>query len=79
MIDSTTHAPIIVSTESNAGPYIVLPFDQLEPVTSVLRNNQIPFWVDSLAISVNGKRELTVVNFGRGVNAAQVQRLLDAA
>jgi len=48
-------------------------------VTSVLRDNGIPFWVDSLSISVNGKPELTVVNFGRGVSAASVQQLLDAA
>jgi hypothetical protein len=78
MIDSTNQAAIVVSTEGTAGPYIMVPLDQLEAVTSVLRDNQISFWVDAYAISLHGRPEIAVVNLDRRVNAAQVQRLLDA-
>ena len=79
MLDSTTHERIIVFTEGNAGPYIMVPLDQLEAVKAMLHDNQVPFWVDADAISLDGKPEVTVVNLGRGANAAQVQRLLDTA
>jgi hypothetical protein len=79
MIDSTTQSPMTVSTDGGAGPYLIVPIDQLESVTSILRNNHIPFWEDSFSVTVNGTPEVVSVNFGSGVDAVQVQRLLDAA
>lgn len=79
MLDSTTHERIIVFTEGTAVPYIIVPLDQLEAVKAMLRDNQVPFWVDADAISLDGKPEVTVINLGRGADAAQVQRLLDTA
>ena len=79
MIDSTTQAPITVSADGSAIPYIMVPVDQLEAVKEVLRNLGVSFWVEANAISLNGKPAIAVVNLGRGTDIGQVQRLLDAA
>lgn len=79
MIDSTNQERVVVSTDGSAGPYIMVPFDQLEAVKSILQKNKVPFWVDADAISLDGKPEIAVVNLGRGASASQVQQLLDAA
>jgi hypothetical protein len=79
MIDATTHERMIVSGDGTAGPYVMVPVEQLQVVETVLRAHGISYWVDSDAISLNGKPEITVVNLGRGVRAEQIQHLLDAA
>jgi len=79
MTDSTTHARITVSTDGGAGPYIMVPLDQLEAVKAVLRKQGVSFWVDANAISLDGKPAIAFVNLARGADAGQVQRLLDAA
>ena len=79
MIDSTTHARIVVSTDGDAGPYIMVPLDQLDAATQMLRDSGISFWVDADAISLDDKPAVAVINLGRGTDAGRVQRLLDAA
>jgi hypothetical protein len=79
MIDTTTHRPIHVSTDGDAGPYIMVPFAQLACVKTILDRGRVSYWVDAHAISLDGKPEIAIVNLGRGVDATQVQRLLDAA
>jgi hypothetical protein len=79
MIDSTTHNPITVSTDGNAGPYLMVPLDQLDKVTTLLAHHDVLFWVDDDAISLDGKPEIAVVNLGRSTNVTHVQRVLDQA
>src|SRR5436309_1965978 len=79
MIDSTNQERLIVCADGDAGAYLMVPLDQLEAVKALLRGNHISFWVDADAISVNGKPEIAVVNFGRGATAPELQRLLDAS
>ncbi|HXE51562.1 MAG TPA: hypothetical protein VN541_01020 [Tepidisphaeraceae bacterium] len=79
MIDSTTHARLTVSIDGDAGPYIMVPVEQLDAVTKTLRSSGISFWVDADAISIDGKPAVAVINLGRGSDVGQVQRLLDAA
>ena len=79
MMDAQTQEPVVVSKDGDAGPYIMVVLAQLDRVTGVLRDNGIAFWVDEDAISLNGKPEITVVNLGRGVDAARVQQMLDRA
>lgn len=67
-----------MSSDGTAGPYVMVPLDQLEAVKSMLRDNQVSFWVDANVISLNGEPEIAVVNLGRRVSAEHVQRLLDA-
>ena len=78
MIDTTTRAPLSVSTDGDAGPYIMVPVAQLDKVKALLNTNKLPYWVDEEAISLDGKPEVAVINLGRGCNPAKVQTLLDS-
>lgn len=77
MIDTTTRQPLYVSTDGDAGPYIMLPVAQLENVQAVLDTHKVPYWVDEEAISLDGKPEVAVINLGKVSTPAKVQRLLD--
>jgi len=79
MIDISTEKPLYVSTDGDAGPYIMVPVQQIDNVRSLLDAHKIPDWVDEAAISLDGKPEVTVVNLGHNVDAAVVQEILDAA
>jgi hypothetical protein len=79
MTDITTHRPIRVSTDGTSGPYIMVPVDLLEKVRGLLVENDIPHWVDHIAISVDGRPAVTVINLGRMADSSVIQDLLDAA
>lgn len=78
MIDTSTRKPLFVSTDGDGGPYIMAPVEQLGEVTAVLDANQVRYWVDEEAISVDGKPEITVINLGSRTDPKKVQRLLDS-
>jgi hypothetical protein len=78
MIDTTTRKPLYVSTDGDAGPYIMLPLAQLERVRALLNANKVSYWVDEEAISLDGNPEVAVINLGRRSNPAAIQRLLDS-
>lgn len=78
MIDTTTDKPLYVSTDGDAGPYIMTPVAQLEKVRTLLDANKVPYWVDEEAISLDGKPEVAVVNLGHGSDPESVQNLLDS-
>ncbi len=78
MIDTKSQGRLCVSTDGNAGPYIMVPVEQLSEVRSLLDSNQVGYWVDAQAISLDGKPPITVINLGRAGDAASVQRLLDS-
>jgi hypothetical protein len=77
MIDTTTHKRLYVSTDGEAGPYIMVPVGQLEQVSALLDANKVRYWVDEEAISLDGKPEVAVINLGRQSDAEKIQRLLD--
>jgi hypothetical protein len=79
MTDTTTRQPIRVSTAGTSGPYIMVSIELLEKVRKLLVENDIPYWVDHIAISVDGRPAVTVINLGRKVDSCRVQELLDAA
>ncbi len=79
MTDTTTRRPIRVSTDGTSGPYITVSVELLERVRKLLAENDIPHWVDHIAISVDGRPAVTVINLGRKVDSRRVQDLLDAA
>lgn len=78
MIDTTTCQPLYVSTDGDAGPYIMVPVAQLDKVRALLDANKVAYWVDEEAISLDGKPEVAVINLGHGSNPATVQSLLDS-
>jgi hypothetical protein len=77
MIDTTTRQPLHVSTDGEAGPYIMVLVTQLDSVRALLDANQVSYWVDEEAISLDGKPEVAVINLGRRNNPVTIQRLLD--
>jgi hypothetical protein len=58
-------------------PYIELAVDRLDEVRKLLDRDKVPYWVDSIAISINGKPAATVINLGFEVDASRVQAILD--
>lgn len=79
MIDLSTKKPLCVSTDGNAGPYIMVPVQQLDDLRTLLDDNNILYSVDQDAISLDGKPEIAVVDLGHGSDAASVQNILDIA
>ena len=78
MIDTITQKPLSVSTGINAGPYLMVPVKQLNQVRTLFDTNNIRYWVDEQAISLDGKPEITFVNCHRDTNPDRVQQLLDS-
>jgi hypothetical protein len=78
MIDVETHERLTISTDGDAGPYLMVPSEQLDDVTRVLNENQVPHSIDHDAIELDGRPVIAIVNFGRGADAATIQTLFDA-
>ncbi len=79
MSDATTGQPVRVSTDGTGGPYIMVPTDQVDRVRKILEDHRVAHWVDHVAISVDGRPAVAVINLGRRADPRQVQSLLDAA
>ena len=79
MSDEMTKDQLRVSTDSVAGPYLMVPVGQLVRVCQLLDRHAIRYWTDSDAISLDGKPAIAVINFGRSGDAAWVQALADEA
>lgn len=78
MIDTTTRQPLYVSTDGDAGPYIMVPVAQLERVKTLLDTHKVRYWVDEEAVSLDGKPEVAVINLRQGSKPATIQSLLDS-
>ena len=78
MIDTTTRTPLRVSTDGDAGPYIMVPVAQLEKVKALLDTHDVPYWVDEEAISLDGKPEITVINLRHRTDPERIQHLLNS-
>ena len=78
MIDTTSHKQLSVSTDGDAGPYIMAPVTQLERIRTLLDANKVRYWVDEEAISLDGKPEVAVINLGHRSDPERIQRLLDS-
>ncbi len=79
MIDQTTQKPFRIKSDEIAGPFLSLPLAQLKSVREVLDRHAIRYWVNSEAISLDGKPAKIVINFGRTGDAARIQAALDEA
>ncbi|MCP4108373.1 MAG: hypothetical protein GY749_22985 [Desulfobacteraceae bacterium] len=79
MIDNSTNKPLYVSTDGDAGLYIMVLVQQIDAVRTLLDANNIQYWIDEDAISLNGKPEVAVVNLGHDSDAINVQNILDKA
>jgi len=79
MIDEMTRNRLRVSTDGIAGPFLMIPIGQLRRARELLDYHAIRYWVDSDAISLDGKPAIAVINFGRAGDASRIQTLLDEA
>jgi hypothetical protein len=77
MIDEMTEERLRVSTDGIAGPYLMVPMGQLVRIRELLDRHAIRYWVESEAISLDGKPAIAVINFGRAGDRARIQALLD--
>jgi hypothetical protein len=77
MIDEMTEERLRVSADGIAGPYLMVPMGQLARIRQILDRQAIRYWVDSEAISLDGKPAIAVINFGRAGDRARIQALLD--
>ena len=79
MMDQTTHKPFRIKSDEIAGPFLMLPLSELDRVRDALDRHSIRYWVDSEAISLDGKPAKIVINFGRTGDAERIQAVLDEA
>ncbi len=79
MIDQKTRDRLKISSDEVAGPYLMLPLSQLASIRERLDRHAVRYWVDSQAISLDGKPAIVVVNFGRTDDAGRLQAILDEA
>ncbi len=78
MIDVITHKPIEVSTDGGAGPYLIVPFEQLNKITALLDSDRVSYSVDEEVLSVGDEPEVAFINLDEETDAMRVQRLLDS-
>lgn len=78
MRDSLTGQPISVSTDGDAGPYIIVQPAQLQAVQDLLRANGISHSTDADAASSGGQTAFSVINLDSGAEVDQVQQVLDS-
>jgi hypothetical protein len=78
MIDVTTNKPLRVKT-STSRSYVSAPASQLDEVSRLLADAQVPHWVAEDVISLNGGPETGFIYLGRAADPAAVQALLDNA
>ena len=77
MATSAADAPLTVSTDGTAGPYVVVTSEQLGPVVEALRTEGVRFQVDQEAVLLNGAAALAVIDLGMGADVTRVQGVLD--
>ena len=79
MIDEMTRKSLRVKGDAIGGPYLMVTIDQLDAVRAVLDRHKAYYWVDADAISLDNEPPVTVINFGKGGDAARIQAILDEA
>ncbi len=77
MTDTRNGQRLLVSGGGNGRPYIRVAVSQLDEVKKLLDRDEIPYWEDSMAVSLDGRPAVIVINLGLEVDAARVQAILD--
>ena len=79
MKDQIMAVPLRVAVDEIVGPYIRLPYSQLEDIRRVLEGQNIRYTVQENIVSLSGGPFFVVVNLGRDADATAVQSILDQA
>jgi len=79
MLDIETRERLQISTDGDAGPYLLVPLDQLPDVGRVLQQHHIAYAVVEDAIELDDRPVIAIIDFGRTADAARIQAAMDAA
>jgi hypothetical protein len=79
MIDLETKERLRIDVDVDAGPYLMLPLEQVSAVQSLLQRQGVAFTVDDEAVQFDERPPIAIMNFGRGADPVRLQRLLDEA
>jgi hypothetical protein len=79
MIDQETQERLQVNTDGDAGPYLMVPLEQVPAIRAVLQQHGIAHSLDQDAVQFDDKPIIALINFGRGTDPVRIQQLLDAA
>jgi hypothetical protein len=74
---SELSAPLKVSTDGTAGPYVIVTPEQIGHVVAAFREAGIDFHVDEDAVLSGGTPALAVIDLGSGADVERVQAVLD--
>jgi hypothetical protein len=74
---SEMNAPLRVSTDGTADPYVVVTPEQLGAVVVAFREEGIDFRVEDDAVLSGGTPALAIIDLGGGPNVERVQHVLD--
>jgi hypothetical protein len=77
MPTSAIDAPLTVSTDGTAGPYVIVTPNQYSAVAEALRTEGVRFHVDQDAVLLGGGTALAVIDLGIGADVERIQRILD--
>lgn len=77
MNDTQARRKLRVWTDGGPIAYVKVPVSRVEEIREILTKHGFSFWVESGWISLDGKPPTTVINFGRGTDAAHLQAILD--
>ena len=79
MTDMLTKQRLNVAMDEKTGPYLMVPFEQLDELRDLLDRNRVRYYVDEYIITFNDEPEIATVRLGRGGDADAMQRILDGA
>src|SRR4051812_8319263 len=74
---SERNAPLQVSTDGTAGPYVIVTPEQLGLVVGAFHEEGIGFRVDEHAVLSGGAPALAVIDLDSGADVVQAQQVLD--
>jgi hypothetical protein len=77
MRSTLADAPLVVSTDGTAGPYVRVTVDQLGPVAECLRAQGIAIRVGDDAVMIDGRPALAVIDLVHAADVERVQSILD--
>ena len=77
MIDIELNSRLVVRTEGDAGPYLMVPVQQLPMVEAIFAAAHISFSTSRDALQMDGHDAIAVVDFGRRADAPRIQAVLD--
>lgn len=78
MVDVIKKKPLQVSTDGTAGPYLMLPLDDVGRVKGLLDSHGIGHSVEEDAISLDGSPYIAVIDFGLEADADRIQSIFDS-